>query len=116
MPNLEEGYGFVGPRSQQTARALLDAAKAVGEESHVVRATIGGYYAPVRVVKAYEKALGAKDEDPVVEGPKADDAVPDDSWKVAEIKTWANDHGVSLGDATKKADMLAAIRETDKEE
>jgi len=34
---------------------------------------------------------------------------PDKSWKVAELKAYADEHQVDLGDATKKEDLLAAI-------
>jgi len=34
---------------------------------------------------------------------------PDKSWKVAELKAYADEHTVDLGDATKKEDLLAAI-------
>lgn len=34
---------------------------------------------------------------------------PDKSWKVAELKVYADEHKVDLGDATKKEDLLAAI-------
>ena len=105
---LEDGYGLVGPKNADTARALLAAAEAVGEPAYVVRTTIGGYIAPVKVVKKYEEGLGAPKEEPVEEDEKSD--FPDDSWKVADIKTWATAHEVDLGDATKKADLLAAIQ------
>ena len=34
---------------------------------------------------------------------------PDKAWKVAELKAYADEHGIDLGDATKKDDILAAI-------
>ena len=34
---------------------------------------------------------------------------PDSTWKVAELKAYAAENGVDLGDATKKEDVLAAI-------
>lgn len=34
---------------------------------------------------------------------------PDKSWKVAELKAFADEHGIDLGDATKKDDILSAI-------
>src|SRR5688572_22128109 len=77
-------------------------------EPGVVRTTIGGYYVPVSLAKAYETTLGAKPEEPVEADEKSD--FPDDSWKNADIKEWASAHEVDLGEATKKADMLAAIQ------
>lgn len=106
-------YGFVGPRSGEVARALLDLADKRGFDPSVVRATIGGYYVPVDVAKDYEQTLGAPapQDEPEEEDEKSD--FPDDSWKVADIKEWASAHEVDLGDATKKADILAAIRSAD---
>lgn len=34
---------------------------------------------------------------------------PDKSWKVAELKAYAEGHGIDLGEATKKDDILAAL-------
>lgn len=34
---------------------------------------------------------------------------PDKSWKVAELKAYADEHGIDLGDATKKDDILAVL-------
>ncbi|MCH5645158.1 hypothetical protein [Gordonia sp. ABSL49_1] len=41
-----------------------------------------------------------------VEVPEGD---PNESWKVDELKAYAAEHTIDLGDATKKADILAAI-------
>lgn len=44
---------------------------------------------------------------------EADDAqrseTPDKLWKVAELKAYAEEHGIDLGDATKKDDILAVL-------
>ena len=42
--------------------------------------------------------------------------VPDETWKNAEIEQYASDHGIDLGGATKKADMLDAISTADTKE
>lgn len=34
---------------------------------------------------------------------------PDGSWKVADLKAYASENDIDLGDATKKDDILAAI-------
>lgn len=34
---------------------------------------------------------------------------PDKSWKVADLRAFADERGIDLGDATKKDDLLAAI-------
>ena len=36
---------------------------------------------------------------------------PSDKWTVDRLKTWAADHDIELGSATKKADILAAIED-----
>lgn len=115
---VDEGYAFVSPKSSATARALLDAASGLGLDATVVRSTMGGYYVPVSVSKKYESdVLGAKPEASEVEQEEEGKSdFPDDSWKAPDIKEWAQSHEVDLGGATKKADMLAAIRTADKEE
>jgi hypothetical protein len=105
---MADDYGFVSPRSGEVARILLGLAEKQGLEPYVVRSTIGGYYVPIAVAKAYEETLGTPKEAPAEADEKSD--FPDDSWKVADIKEWASAHEVDLGDATKKADLLAAIQ------
>lgn len=34
---------------------------------------------------------------------------PDSTWRVADLKAHAADHGIDLGEATKKDDILTAI-------
>ncbi|WP_404474833.1 hypothetical protein [Microbacterium aerolatum] len=41
--------------------------------------------------------------------PAEQDSAPSKSWKVDELKAYADENGIDLGDATKKADILAAI-------
>src|SRR5688572_26885203 len=106
---LEDGFAFVSPRSADTARALLATAEKQGLEPYVVRSTIGGYYVPVAVAKEYESTLGASEEAIPAEDASEPD-VPTDSWTNADISAWAEENKVDLGDATKKADMLAAIQ------
>lgn len=38
------------------------------------------------------------------------DGEPSDSWTVPDLKAYAELHEIDLGEATKKADILAAIR------
>jgi hypothetical protein len=112
MTNIPDGYGFVAGRSREHAKAILAAAEAAGVDKALVQTVADGYLAPEAAVRQYEgKTLGA-DEEPE----KGPSEVPDESWKNADIKTWAEDHGVDLGDATKKADMLAAISSADTKE
>jgi hypothetical protein len=115
MANIPEGYGFVAGRSREHAKAILAAAKAAGVDQSLVQTTLDGYLAPEAAVKAFEgKNFDAPAEDEKVG--LSDTSVPDDSWKNADIKAWAEAHGVDLGDATKKADMLAAISTADTKE
>jgi hypothetical protein len=53
------------------------------------------------------KALGFVDSDETSDA--TPDGEPSDAWKVDDLKTYAGEHDVDLGDATKKADILAAI-------
>jgi hypothetical protein len=115
-------YTNIDGRSRATAEALLAAAATVGVEPYEVRTTIRGYIVPDAVAAEYNKML-AGDTEPVeevaVEEPEEEgppEGEPDGSWKNDEIKTWAEAHGVDLGGATKKADMLAAIQAADTEE
>jgi hypothetical protein len=116
---MDDGYTFVSPKTPEVASALLDAAKASNEEPHVVRTATGGFIVPNKVAKKYEAGLGAGPEEDATEAPAEEEeeqsSTPDDSWKNADIAAWAQDHGVDLGGATKKADMLAAILSADKE-
>lgn len=41
---------------------------------------------------------------------------PDKSWKVADIRAFADERGIDLGDATKKDDLLAAIEASTSDE
>jgi hypothetical protein len=115
-------YSNIDGRSRATAEALLAAAESVGVAPHEVRTTIRGYVVPDAVAARYKQMLAGETEpveEPAAEepeeGPLEEDA-PNESWKNDEIKTWAETHGVDLGGATKKADMLAAIQAADTEE
>ena len=68
-PNLENGYGFVGPKTEEVAKALIEAAEAVGEDASVVRTTVGGFIAPDGVVKYYEQTTVTKKEGNVADKP-----------------------------------------------
>ncbi|WP_280449962.1 hypothetical protein [Nocardia brasiliensis] len=41
------------------------------------------------------------------------DGEPSESWTVADLKAYAEQREIDLGDATKKADILAAIQAAD---
>jgi hypothetical protein len=104
---MEDGYAAVGPVTPEVAQALLGIAESQGLSPDAIRTSIGGFIVPVDVAKRYEETLGA--------APEEESEVPDETWKNADIKAWAEAHEVDLGEATKKADMIAAINATDKE-
>lgn len=52
------------------------------------------------------KALAAEGDGDEPEFPEGD---PADSWKVPQLKAYAAANGVDLGEATKKADILAVL-------
>ena len=56
---------------------------------------------PDAVLAAFHEAIDGTADDA--------EATPTSDWKNAEIKDWAAAHEIDLGDATTKADMLAAI-------
>ncbi len=115
MTDIPDGYGFVAGRSRENAKAILAAAEAAGVDVNLVRTVGDGYLAPEAAVKQFEgKNFGASEE--AEKSGLSDEASPDESWKNADIKAWAEDHGVDLGDASKKADMLAAISVADTKE
>lgn len=41
---------------------------------------------------------------------------PDATWKVADLKAYADENGIDLGDAKKKEDLLAVIAGTTSDE
>lgn len=114
-------YTNIDGRSRATAEALLAAAKTVGASVHEVRTTIRGYVVPDAVAAEYRRMLAgetpAVEEEAVAEeSVEEKSSFPDASWKNDDIKEWAESHGVDLGNATKKADMLAAIQSADTKE
>lgn len=51
-----------------------------------------------------------------VEGePAGEPGTPSKSWKVDALKVYAEEHGINLGEATKKDDILAAIEAAEAE-
>ena len=101
MAGIPEGYGVIAGRSRANAQAALEAAKTAGVEASEVKAVAGGYLVPDAVLDAFHEAI---------DGTAADaEATPTSDWKNTEIEAWAESHGIDLGDATKKADMLDAI-------
>lgn len=107
--SIPEGYGLIAGRSRKNAQAALAAAEAAGVDSTDVVATNEGYVVPEAVLEAYSAAAGIEYPEPEPEDDAAIYDVPDDGWKNADIKAWAEDHQVDLDGATTKADMLAAI-------
>jgi hypothetical protein len=109
MAQIPEGYGLIAGRNRATAQAALAAAEKAGVDVHEVRSSNEGYIVPAAVLDAYQGVGGDEEAGAAaVPVPGAAD-VPDESWKNADIEKWAKKHHVDLGEATKKADMLAAI-------
>ena len=67
---------------------------------------MGGGPGDVVVSVADEKVLGS---DWRAEGAAERSETPDTSWKVADLKAYADENGIDLGEATKKADILDAL-------
>jgi hypothetical protein len=115
-------YTNIEGRSRATAEALLAAAEKVGAQAHEVRTSIRGYIVPDAVAAEYHRMVAGNTapveeeivEEEVVEEEKS--SFPDEGWKNDDIKAWAESHEVDLGNATKKADMLAAIQAADTKE
>ncbi len=111
-------YTNIDGRSRANAEALLAAAKKLNLPVNVVRTTIRGYIVPDAVAAEYRKMLAGEtkpiEEEPVKSEPV--ETVPDSTWKNADIEAYAEEHGIDLGGATKKADMIAAITADTKEE
>jgi hypothetical protein len=74
-----------------TAKIVGPSGVLVEAPKHVASGLVRGGYA--KYVEDQDEASGT----------------PDATWKVAELKAYADEHGVDLGDATKKADILTAI-------
>jgi len=114
MTSIPDGYGIIAGRNRATAQAAIAAAIAADVDPREVVSTGEGYIVPLAVLEAYTAAAGGtsvgddtEDAAAVPASPVAD--APTEEWKNADIKEWALAHDVDLGDATKKADMLAAI-------
>jgi hypothetical protein len=100
MASIPDGYGIIAGRSRRTAQAALDAAARAGVDPQEVRSVPEGYVVPLAVIEAYH-GVGTT--------ASSDEPTPTEEWKNAEIRDWAEAHGVELNGATTKADMLAAI-------
>lgn len=59
MARLRPGFTKIGGKDRETARALLDAADALGENRLVVQTTIDGFIVPDAVYEKAAPALGA---------------------------------------------------------
>lgn len=54
---------FVGPRSRETARELIDAAVALDLDPQIVATTAGGYLVPVEIVDHIDSEKRRKEEE-----------------------------------------------------
>lgn len=112
-------YTTIYQSDRATAEALLVAAEELGLEAHEVRTVTGGFLVPDAVAGRFEEMKAGKTKPVAVEEGPSEDApqeAPDKSWKVADIRAYAEEHNIDLGDATKKDDLLAAISADTKEE
>lgn len=96
---IPDGYEKLPGRSPANARKALDLAVKNGFNSKDVLTARDGYLIPY--LKAKPKAQAAAKTDAP--------ALPDKSWKNADIAQYAEDNSIDLGGATKKDAMLAAI-------
>ncbi|MFM9563253.1 MULTISPECIES: Ish1 domain-containing protein [Streptomyces] len=85
---------YAGPE-----RTVAAGATAEFEDAEAEALVTGGY-------GVYEGDTRPK---PLAEVAEDEDARPSDKWTVDRLKQWATKHGIDLGGATKKADVLAAI-------
>jgi len=108
--NIPEGFGIIAGRSRVNAQAALDAADTAGVARSLVKAVPEGYLVPDAVLAVFHGESDADGEEQSAE------AAPTSDWKNAEIKDWAAAHDLDLGDATTKADMLAAIAAANEKE
>lgn len=104
MTHIPEGHGIIAGRSSANARAALAAAAEAGVDPASVKAVREGYLVPEAVLDAFHAKGKSTGEEPAEPEP-----TPTSDWKNPAIKDWAQAHDVDLGDATTKADMLAAI-------
>lgn len=75
----------------------------------VVENTTGTLDGLARWRKLADDEVVAAPEAPPAEAPTLPAGEPDESWKVPELIAYATEHNIDLGDATKKADILAAL-------
>lgn len=103
---------FVGPRSRDTARALIDAATEIGLDPQVVLTTTNGYLVPVEVVdhideeKAKAEAAEAERKAAAKAAADAIRAAADKAEKEAAEKAAANEAAKAEAEkasATKRA-------------
>lgn len=106
-----EGYFLLGGRSKENARKAISEAQERGYGAESVLTRHDGYLIPLGDADAIETIPGTEDNEPVdIVGEAI--KTPDDSWKNDDIIDFAKTHGIDLGEATKKADMLAVINDS----
>lgn len=107
-----EGYFLLGGRSKENARKAIDEAQKRGFGADAVLTRQDGYLIPLSAHEgdAGDEIVSDSDEGEPIEIVGEAIEVPDESWKNDDIVAFAAEHGIDLGEATKKADMLAAIQ------
>lgn len=61
---------------------------------------------PENVAESYTSQGWVAEEAPT---PAEQDSTPNPAWKVEQLKAYAAERGIDLGDATKKADILTVL-------
>lgn len=107
---IPEGYELLSGRSRKNARKAIATAKERGFPSSVVLTQQDGYLIPLGDGDPAEQDHILSD-DPDGE-PTELVAEKLEDLTVAQLKELAEKHEVDLGDATKKADIIAKINES----
>lgn len=108
---ITEGYFLLSGRNKENARKAISEAQERGFGADSVLTRHDGYLIPLGKGDVVETTPGTEGNDPVELDAEAVEA-PDDSWKNDDIVEFAKSHGIDLGEATKKADMLAVINDS----
>jgi len=93
---IPEGFYLLGPLTKENARTAISEAQERGFGADTVQTRHDGFLIPLKegeILNVEAEAIDA----------------PDKTWKNDDIVAFAEEHEIDLGDATTKADMLAAI-------
>lgn len=88
---------------------LVIASDAEGRQVYLYRGAPVPAQIPAKEVTRLVEGGFVVADAPPAEADAQPEGAPDESWKVAQLKAHAAASGIDLGDATVKADILAAI-------